>query len=674
MQGLDRIAVNLPPQSLLMIVLYNPVSSASRKPVLPLAVLALAARMSWRVVIVDGNIERHPVGRIASLVAGHGDGPVILGVTVMPGPQLQDALRVCRELRAREVPLTIVWGGYFPTQHWSCCVSDVCVDYVIRGHGDEAFPQLVEHLLQGKGDLSAIEGLAWRDENGGALNPGVAKARDAGETAVWPFELVDVAKYIRPTFLGSRTLGYHSSFGCPFVCNFCAVVNMDQGRWLAQPAAYVAQVAELYVRDFGVNAIEFYDNNFFVSEERVEEVSKRIQGLDIGWWGEARVDRLLRYSDSTWQGMRDSGLKMVFMGAESGNAETLKRMDKGGTLRPEMTLELVESLDAIAPGQFKMVLKDAVATGLARVATAYRIVQRRFFVEEVARLAALNNEPAPTGPEDPRFAEFLIGVEQPGPATGPYQLARDPTTGRTVWRSGVDILMMQNPRSFKRAIETESWNLAGIKLVVLQDPSARRTALGREEIDFVLDRDAEATLQSFSGLAKLFRPMSYGYRNLGPWYVVWNHDHPALGDVRVRRALTMLFDRERITEVLAPGAKRARSWFRDDSGRVPAGFQPLEHDIDAARARVAHEFGREQQQHRPHPLAPGREHVLAEDPHQRAHGFELIAQGAFHEAKRVLEALEDIAEGGRRRGGLRHPRDPSRGARTCQRPKPRKLY
>jgi len=327
-----------------MIVLYNPVSSASRKPVLPLAVLALAARMSWRVVIVDGNIERHPVGRIASLVAGHGDGPVILGVTVMPGPQLQDALRVCRELRAREVPLTIVWGGYFPTQHWSCCVSDVCVDYVIRGHGDEAFPQLVEHLLQGKGDLSAIEGLAWSDENGGALNPGVAKARDAGETAVWPFELVDVAKYIRPTFLGSRTLGYHSSFGCPFVCNFCAVVNMDQGRWLAQPAAYVAQVAELYVRDFGVNAIEFYDNNFFVSEERVEEVSKRIQGLDIGWWGEARVDRLLRYSDSTWQGMRDSGLKMVFMGAESGNAETLKRMDKGGTLRPEMTLELVERM------------------------------------------------------------------------------------------------------------------------------------------------------------------------------------------------------------------------------------------------------------------------------------------------------------------------------------------
>ncbi len=32
---------------------------------------------------------------------------------------------------------------------------------------------------------------------------------------------------------------------------------------------------------------------------------------------------------------------MVFLGAESASAETLARMDKGGTLTPEMTLELV---------------------------------------------------------------------------------------------------------------------------------------------------------------------------------------------------------------------------------------------------------------------------------------------------------------------------------------------
>ena len=38
--------------------------------------------------------------------------------------------------------------------------------------------------------------------------------------------------------------------------------------------------------------------------------------------------------------MTRSGLRMIFLGAESGSRETLARMDKGGTFTPEMTLEL----------------------------------------------------------------------------------------------------------------------------------------------------------------------------------------------------------------------------------------------------------------------------------------------------------------------------------------------
>jgi hypothetical protein len=42
--------------------------------------------------------------------------------------------------------------------------------------------------------------------------------------------------------------------------------------------------------------------------------------------------------------MRAGGLRMVFMGAESGSAETLRRMDKGGTLTPDKTLALAERM------------------------------------------------------------------------------------------------------------------------------------------------------------------------------------------------------------------------------------------------------------------------------------------------------------------------------------------
>src|SRR5262249_39919289 len=56
------------------------------------------------------------------------------------------------------------------------------------------------------------------------------------------------------------------------------------------------------------------------------------------------IDTLLKYSDRSWQLMRDSGLRMVFLGAESGSDETLKRMNKGGTASTEKTLALARKM------------------------------------------------------------------------------------------------------------------------------------------------------------------------------------------------------------------------------------------------------------------------------------------------------------------------------------------
>ena len=153
-------------------------------------------------------------------------------------------------------------------------------------------------------------------------------------------------RYIRRTFMGQRTFTHHSSYGCPFFCNFCAVVNMVNGRWLAQSAERVATTVQMAVQRWGVDAVEFDDNNFFTSEARVAEFAERLlaMGLRIGWWGEARIDTLLHYSERTWALMADSGLKMVFLGAESGSDETLQRMNKGGKASTAKTLEIAAKM------------------------------------------------------------------------------------------------------------------------------------------------------------------------------------------------------------------------------------------------------------------------------------------------------------------------------------------
>jgi hypothetical protein len=67
-----------------------------------------------------------------------------------------------------------------------------------------------------------------------------------------------------------------------------------------------------------------------------------MQDVEVAWWGEGRIDTLSKYEDSTWRIMKESGLRMIFMGAESGSDETLKRMDKGGKMSTDKTLAIAE--------------------------------------------------------------------------------------------------------------------------------------------------------------------------------------------------------------------------------------------------------------------------------------------------------------------------------------------
>ncbi|MEX1288034.1 MAG: cobalamin-dependent protein, partial [Acidimicrobiia bacterium] len=253
------------------VVLFNPRSSAGRTPVLPMSLLAVGAVLEGRTPyeIIDGNLVDDAADAIAARVDDPGD--TVLGVTVMPGPQLEHALPVCRELKTRLPDLTIVWAGYFPSQHWDSCLTSPVVDYVVRGHGEHAFTELLDHLRGGGGALGEIVGLAYRDADGEPRSNALPALPRPDDLPAWNFDRVPMERYLRDTFLGRRTVGYASSYGCPYFCNFCAVVNLVGGKWRAQSAERVAGVFETYHRRWGVDAVELVDNNFFVDERRVAD-------------------------------------------------------------------------------------------------------------------------------------------------------------------------------------------------------------------------------------------------------------------------------------------------------------------------------------------------------------------------------------------------------------------
>lgn len=324
------------------VLLYNPVSTSKGKQRLPLSLLSVAAVIAedYDVEFIDGNLIDNPVDYI--IERARTTGAKLLAVTVMPGPQLRQAVPVCKQVKAALPGLTILWGGYFPTQHYEVTLRSDYVDYVIQGQGEAPFRTFVDRLHQG-GALEDIPSLAYSKNGTVIVNPRAPNV--PMDSLPWmPYDRLDVSRYVGRSYLGTRVLNHNTSFGCPFACNFCAVVALANRRWLPESASRVAAIVTHLQDRWQINGLEFHDMDFFVREDRTAEFAERMISKRIAWWGLGRVDTLMSYSDDTWEKMKRGGAKMIFMGAESGSDETLKRMNKGGRSSAQMTLALVERM------------------------------------------------------------------------------------------------------------------------------------------------------------------------------------------------------------------------------------------------------------------------------------------------------------------------------------------
>ncbi|MBO0912690.1 MAG: radical SAM protein, partial [Acidobacteria bacterium] len=130
--------------------------------------------------------------------------------------------------------------------------------------------------------------------------------------------------------------------GCPFRCNFCGVVTFSGSREKMEAPARTESTLRHLAKTYGVDAVQFYDNNFFLREDHTLELMERIQPLGLRWWSEGRTDIMGRYSDRTWEAIRRAGCAMIFFGAESGSNQTLKEMNKD--LRAEDTVALASRI------------------------------------------------------------------------------------------------------------------------------------------------------------------------------------------------------------------------------------------------------------------------------------------------------------------------------------------
>src|SRR4029078_2988931 len=144
------------------VLLYNP-KSAVAKHRIPNSIMNIAASIDgeYEWVIVDGNRERNPYEKIKSYLST-GEFKYV-GFTIMPGPQTRQAIPFSKKIKDEFPGTVMIWGGYFPTNHYKVVLDSGYVDFVINGPGDHAFPQLIDALENNK-PYELIKNLIYRPE------------------------------------------------------------------------------------------------------------------------------------------------------------------------------------------------------------------------------------------------------------------------------------------------------------------------------------------------------------------------------------------------------------------------------------------------------------------------------------------------------------------------------
>ena len=278
---------------------------------MPLALVAIASaldRSRVDVVIIDGRLEHDPVRAVVEASRG----ALCLGVSVLTGAPIHDALAVSRAVKAARPECPVVWGGWHPSLFADQCLAEPSVEVVVAGQGEDAFREIVERLLTGE-RVTGVFAKPLKDLN-------TFPAHD--------YSMIQVERYF--DLKASRQIDYISSQGCRFRCAFCADPAVFARGWTGLfPERIGEEVYELYQR-YAFDDLAFQDETFFTHAARVDALAEQFlnRGLRITWTATLRADQACRLGDALFAKAVRSGLRRVMVGVESGSQSMLDRLQK----------------------------------------------------------------------------------------------------------------------------------------------------------------------------------------------------------------------------------------------------------------------------------------------------------------------------------------------------------
>ena len=313
----------------------------------PTCLLALAASLrerGFQPVIVDAAIEP----RYKDKVLQEMEGALCFGVSVLTGPMILSAIDVSKAVKAKYRHAPVIFGGWHPTLLPDETLAAPYVDIVVRGQGDITLCEVADALLN-KQSLKDVAGISWKTSVLRTHNPD-RKVESIDDLPMPAYDLVDWDAYER--FGGVRKIGYATSIGCPYACNYCTDMVVYKRRFNALSAERVVKEMTELATAYRIDEIALLDSNFPVDLKRANAIAEGIleSGVKFRWTFQASTDFISRMTDDEVRTLGASGVRHMGFGTESTSESVLKLMNK----RHQRLNEMHETARKAAIGEIRV--------------------------------------------------------------------------------------------------------------------------------------------------------------------------------------------------------------------------------------------------------------------------------------------------------------------------------
>lgn len=204
------------------------------------------------VTICDLNINEPSEDSLARLMA---TAPTAVGFCLYIWNRDMTA-RLVRSIKALAPEITVILGGPEATHSVEETFAQIPCDYLIRGAGEEALPQLL-HCLEEGASLQEIPGVCCR----------LGDSLHVGSIAPAPVPRADLYDEDWRAQLNGRMIYAETSRGCPFSCAFCLSGQKEHVQFMPKEEAL-----QLLIRlgQCGGDTVKLIDRTFNCSRARTQ--------------------------------------------------------------------------------------------------------------------------------------------------------------------------------------------------------------------------------------------------------------------------------------------------------------------------------------------------------------------------------------------------------------------